>query len=193
MQFNQQMLAFVMDLLKEKLPKEYYYHNYLHAEYILDKAVEIGMHENCTPEELEVLKVAALWHDVGYMNAYEGHEVEGCRLVKKYFPQFGYSEGDMQKVCDMIMSTKIPQSPHNKLEQILADADLEYLGTADAEMMADQFYLELKSRNPALTKEEWNNIQISFIQKHHYFTQYCITTREPMKQAYMKRLLGKAS
>ncbi len=191
MQFNNQMLAFVMDLLKEKLPKEYYYHNYLHAEYIVDKAVEIGMHENCTTDDIEALKVAAIWHDAGYMNTYEGHEMEGCNLVKQYLPQFGYSPEDMEIVCKMIMATKIPQFPHNKLEEILADADLEYLGTVDADLMADQFYGELKSRNPSLTKAEWNKIQISFISKHQYFTQYCIKTREPLKQAYLKRLLEK--
>ena len=184
------MLVFVIDLLKDKLPKEYHYHNYEHARYIVDKAVEIGLHENCTADELETLKVAALWHDVGYINTYEGHEEEGCNLVKKYLPQFGYSDTDIGTICGMIMSTKIPQSPHNKLEEILADADLEYLGTAEADQMADQFYRELKSRNPALTVQEWNKIQISFISKHKYFTNYCIATREPMKQAYLKRLLA---
>lgn len=55
----------------------------------------------------------------------------------------------------MIMATKIPQSPKNKLEEIIADADLEYLGTDEAAKKADDFFKELHHLHPSLTKEEW--------------------------------------
>ncbi len=72
----------------------------------------------------------------------------------------------------MIMATKIPQTPTNLLEEILADADLEYLGTDDFEEIGGYLYQELKEINPTLTLNKWNEIQINFIEKHHYFTEY---------------------
>jgi uncharacterized protein len=189
MHSTQKMLVFVMDLLKQKIPAEYHYHNYLHTQYIFEKAAEIGKAEHCSPENIELLKMAALWHDVGYINIYEGHEEEGCKLVKHYFPKFGVGEKDTEKVCGMIMATKFPQSPKNKLEEIIADADLEYLGTKNARSIADQLYLELKHRDPSLTPEEWNKTQISFINNHHYFTDYCKQHCEPVKQDYLNGLL----
>ena len=48
------------------------------------------------------------------------------------------------------------------------------------------------SENPSLTKEQWDQTQISFISGHHYFTQYCKENKEPIKQAYLNELLHSA-
>lgn len=182
------MISFVMGLLKNKLPVEYFYHNHKHTEYIIEKVVEIGKHENCTPEEIELLKMAALWHDVGYINTYDRHEEEGCNLVRKYFPGFGITDEETDAVCNLIIATRIPQEPHNKLEEIIADADLEYLGTPGAPAMAEKLFNELKYRNPALSHKDWNKTQIAFLSNHHYFTNYCMQNREPVKQGYLYQL-----
>lgn len=191
MEFPHGLLDLVRDLQNNNLPAGYEYHNYQHSVYIVRMVDEIGRAEGCTPEEIDLLKLAALWHDVGYINVYEGHEEEGCNLAKQYLPAFGISRQHIERVCDLIRVTKIPQSPKDKLGQVLADADLEYLGTPDAERMATQLYHELKYRTPALTIPEWNKIQVAFIQKHHFFTSYCIQTREPLKQAYLRSLMEK--
>jgi HD superfamily phosphodiesterase len=192
MQNKQAMKEFVVNLLKDKLPTFYSYHNYEHTLYVADKAVEIGRKENCTEKELELLHTAALWHDTGYTETYTGHEEKGCVLAKQYLPGFGYAEKDIQTVCGMIMATKIPQSPKNKLEEIIADADLEYLGTDEAAKKADDFFKELHHLHPSLTKEEWDKRQISFLQDHHYFTRYCIENKEPLKRNHLAELFKKS-
>ena len=88
------------------------------------------------------------------------------------------------------MATKTPQSPQNKLGEIIADADLEYLGTDSAKQKAHNLFLELHHLDPSLTKEAWNQIEISFISQHHYFTNYCKENKEPMKQAYLRTLIA---
>ena len=189
MQSKLPMKEFVVKLLNENLNPIYYYHNYEHTLYVLDKAVEIGRHENCKAREIELLSAAALWHDTGYINIYAGHEAESCALAQKYLPGYGFSATDINKVCGMIMATKIPQSPQNKLEEIIADADLEYLGTDKAGNKADDFFKELHQLNPSLTKADWNRTQISFLQDHAYFTGFCKTNSEPVKAAYLSKLL----
>jgi uncharacterized protein len=89
----------------------------------------------------------------------------------------------------MIMATKIPQLPKNKLEEILADADLEYLGTPDYENKADDLFWEMKYVDPSLTEEKWIRIQISFLQKHRYFTKFCQLNREPVKLTLLNKLV----
>ena len=88
----------------------------------------------------------------------------------------------------MIMATKMPQSPQNKVEAILADADLEYLGTDSVEEKAENLYKELQHLNPALTKSQWLKTQISFLQAHRYFTRFCKENRQPAKQVYLNKL-----
>ena len=190
MQSNLHMKEFVINLLNNDLPLFYYYHTYEHTLYVMEKAVEIGQYENCSEPEIELLKAAALWHDTGYINTYAGHEEESCMLARQYLPGYGFSTEDVYKICGMIMATKIPQSPKNKLEEIIADADLEYLGTVSAGIKADNLFKELRSINPILTKEEWNQIQVSFLQQHHYFTRFCKDNREHTKQSYLKSLIN---
>lgn len=188
MQSKQHMKEFIINLLTENIPENYRYHNYTHTLYVHATALEIGKHENCTDEEMELLSTAAFWHDTGYIKTYKNHEEESCNLAHRYLPEYGYSPDDIEIVCGIIMATKIPQSPMTKLEEILADADLEYMGTTSFGSTADDLFRELQSLNPELTEEKWTQIQISFLQNHHYFTRFCKENREPVKQEYLKKL-----
>ena len=184
------MKDFVVSLLKTKLSEYYYYHNHEHTLYVTEKAIEIGRHEACTEKELELLSLAALWHDTGYITIYNNHEEESCLLARQYLPEYGYSSTDIDKVCGMIMATKIPQSPKTKLEEILADADLEYLGTSGFETMAHRLFKEFQQINTSLTEEKWRLMQITFLQNHHYFTRYCKENRNHIKQMNLSTLVN---
>ncbi len=190
MHINQQLNDLVIQLLKTGIPANYYYHNYEHTLYVMDKVQEIGRQENCTPKELELLAAAALWHDTGYINTYKGHEEASCELARKYLPEYGYTIDDIDTICGMIMATKIPQSPQNKLEEIMADADLEYLGTANAAISANNLFKELNALNPLLTEEDWNKTEINFLTAHHYFTSYCKENKQHIKQSYLQNLIS---
>ena len=90
----------------------------------------------------------------------------------------------------MIMATKMPQSPNNKLEEIIADADLEYLGSVDVAEKATRLFRELQWLNPSLTAAQWKKTQISFLQNHRYFTRFCKDNREPLKHGYLCGLIN---
>lgn len=182
------MKEVVVSLLKKEIPSFYYYHNYEHTLYVTEKVIEIGMYEGCSKKEIELLTVAALWHDTGLTKVYKNHEEASCVIAEIYLKDHGYSPEDIAIVCNMIMATKVPQSPKNKLEEILADADLEYLGTASASIKAAKLFQELHAINPSLTIEKWDRIQISFLQKHHYFTNFCKEKRAPGKLEYLKSI-----
>lgn len=188
MKSKSNMKDFVFNLLNDNLPKSYYYHNHKHTLYVADKVLLIGKHEGCNAEELKLLNTAALWHDSGYIHTYKNHEEESCRLAPEHLPGFGYTPMDIQKICGMIMATRLPQSPNTKLEEILADADLEYLGSNDYDKKAADLYREIHHLNPSLTEKKWKTAQITFLQKHHFFTTFCKEYREPVKQVHLNRL-----
>jgi len=185
---KQGLLTWVTSLLQNQLPGYLYYHNLDHTLYVLEKAMEIGAAENCSDAELDLLYGAALLHDTGYLHTYKGHEEAGCTLAKEYLPSYGYADMDIESICGMIRATRVGQLPQNKLEQILVDADLEYLGTKDPAVKASALFMELKHFSPALQRENWNKQQIAFLKEHHYFTAYCKKMKEPLKQEYLKSL-----
>lgn len=191
MQSKLPLQEFVINLLNLKLPDYYYYHDYEHTLYVLENVNVICDHEGCTTEDRHLLSTAALWHDTGYIVKYLGHEEESCNLARKYLPDYGFNEHDIATICGMIMATQVPQMPKTKLEEIIADADLEYLGAPHPEIKADKLYRELCNVYPTLSAERWTQTQVSFIESHSYFTNYCKTHSESAKQRYLQSLKGR--
>src|SRR4051812_26484076 len=116
---------FIVDKIKSGLPDTLYYHGLHHVMDVLAAAERYGELEKITDNEMELLRLAALFHDSGFVNSPKEHEKTGCRFAKENLPAFGYSEKEIQTICGMIMATRVPHHPHNLLEQIICDADLD--------------------------------------------------------------------
>jgi predicted metal-dependent HD superfamily phosphohydrolase len=169
-------------MLNTKLSPNLKYHSLEHTLYVLNAAETIAKESRLNEEELYMLKVAVLYHDIGFIHVYKNHEEEGCKIAKEQLVNFGFTQSEIEQICGMIMATKIPQSPKTKLEEVIADADLEYLGTPLFKQIGQTLFEELKIINPSLTVSEWNQMQISFLEKHHYFTPFCKEHREWKKK-----------
>ena len=122
------------------------------------------------------------------MKGPKNHEEASCKIVRKDLKGVVQAD-DLDRICGMIMATKIPQSPKNHCERILADADLEYLGTKSFYAIGELLYKELKHFEPNLTLKEWNKTQILFLSEHKYNTKYCKQYREKYKQKHLKELI----
>src|ERR1700712_5187488 len=127
MQFKK-AVDFILKKLSAELPATLSYHTIDHVRDVYNAAELIGQQESVSGDDMQLLLTAAAYHDAGFIKAAAGHEEESCRLATETLPYFGYKPGDIEKICGMIRATKIPQSPENNLEEILADADLDYLG-----------------------------------------------------------------
>lgn len=178
----------VIDTLTKQLPDYLTYHSVLHTLYVLDRVIYIGKKENVSEGELRLLKIAALYHDIGFIKTNVDHEIIGCEIARKDLKKFKFSENDINKICGMIKATSIPQEPKTHLEEILADADLEYLGTKHFNKVSELLYEELKHFNGNLTRQEWNAIQIDFMTKHKYHTKFCKRYKLYRKQKQIQRL-----
>jgi uncharacterized membrane-anchored protein YitT (DUF2179 family) len=107
-------------------------------------------------------------------------------MAREFLPQFGYSDVQVEKICEIIMATKIPQTPNNHLAEILCDADLYYLGTDDYSTLAEKLYPEFLKEGIAKDKMEWQRQQISFLESHAYFTA---AAREKLSGKQKKNLI----
>jgi hypothetical protein len=86
------------------------------------------------------------------------------------------------------MATKIPQTPHSRLEEIICDADLDYLGRPDFFPISDSLYEEVKIKGWVTDKREWNIKQVAFFRSHHYFTATSKKLREGEKQKHLEMI-----
>lgn len=169
----------------DHLPEYLTYHSPAHTEYVIEKSLFLAEVENVSQKEKELLRLAALFHDTGFIQNPKNHEEIGCGIASEYLADL-VSKEDLKRIHGMIMATKIPQSPTNQLERIIADADLEYLGTDDFERQGNALFKELKHFNPSFSEQAWNELQLTFLEKHHYHTDFCKKHRTPKKQENIK-------
>jgi predicted metal-dependent HD superfamily phosphohydrolase len=157
----------------------------------LDAAIFIAQQEAVNNEGLTLLKTAAVFHDSGFLVGAGDHEKSSCEIAGQYLPEYGYTSRQIEKICGMIMATKLPQTPHNHLEEILADADLDYLGRDDFFTIGNQLYDELAMFGIITNEDDWNRLQIKFFESHHYFTPTSIRLRQQKKQEHLAIIKSK--
>ncbi len=174
--------------LLDSLPPTLTYHGKHHTLDVLGVVRALCRRETISFRETKLLETAAAFHDAGFLMTYKNHEEKSCELAKEILPKFEFTYIDIEQICGMIMATKIPQSPKNKLEQILCDADLDYLGRGDFGKIAATLFEEMKNFNLLHDENEWNIIQVRFLQSHQYFTRSSRRMRSPRKQKHLVSL-----
>jgi uncharacterized protein len=182
---------FIISLLEEKLSPTLIYHNKEHTMDVLGVAMQIAESENISADEIKLLRMAVLFHDAGFIYVYKMHEEKSCEMVREYLPAFHFSPEQISLICEMIMATKVPQAPMTKLDQIIADADLDYLGRDDVFTTAQKLYEEMKLNHLLPDDRAWIPFQVKFLIKHNYFTNYSLEKRAPNKELYLKKIMEK--
>src|ERR1043165_5962010 len=116
----------------QQLDIHYTYHNVEHTLDVLAQVERIAKCEKVTgDEDLLLLRTAALYHDSGFLKSYGGHEQDSCVIFREDAAKFGFTIEQSEIIEGLIMSTRVPQQPVGILQQIICDADLDYLARED--------------------------------------------------------------
>ena len=180
---------YILERLDKSLPKDLFYHGLHHTRDVYGAALLIAKSEKLTHEQLNLLKIATMYHDAGFISHYKNHEEAGCKLARKTLPKFGFDEKHIKIIEGMIQATKIPQTPTTLLERIICDADLDYLGRNDFKDIAKTLFDELKVYMNVKDEKIWNTIQLNFLKNHKYHTEFCRKRRESKKQQHLKEII----
>lgn len=178
----------ILNRLEKELPTHLYYHGYHHTLDVLQAAMIISKAEKIEYDEIKLLRVAICYHDAGFLYMYNGHEEKSCEIACKYLEECHFTKKEIDAVCDMIMATKIPQTPKNVLSKIIADADLDYLGREDVDEVAKTLKKELNEFMDLQDERIWIKMQIAFLKSHNYHTSFSNQNRGPQKMKYLKKL-----
>ncbi len=178
----------ILDKLERELPAFLYYHNVKHTVDVVTEVELIGWAEGVNDEDILILKTAALFHDLGHVVNYDDHEHHGGLLARELLPKYKYTDDQINRICDIILATKLPPSPKNLLQKIICDADLDYLGRSDMIPVSNTLFKELQEQEKISCLNEWNKLQLKFISGHQYFTRTARKLREVNKQKQIERI-----
>lgn len=181
----------IMRILENQLSPKLLYHSINHTIDVTKAVERLAIMEGITDEDLFLLKSAATYHDAGFIEKYENNEAVGMRLAREILPKYGYTEEQIDIIDGLIKSTEIPQSPETHLQEVMCDADLDYLGRDDFHEIADLLRRELREHGKLDSDRKWDEIQVKFLEQHTYFTKSAIELRQEKKLKHIEEIKHK--
>jgi len=177
----------IIEQLKEKLPNYLSYHSMDHIIDVANVCNDYIEYYDIPEEMAKLLRIAAICHDYGYIESSIDHEERSIVAIKPFLSPILNSK-EMEIVNGMIRATKVPQEPKTFYEEILADADLDYLGRKDYYEISAKLFNEYLHFDIVSNKIEWLDLQIWFLENHKFHTDFAKKNRQKLKFENIKEL-----
>jgi predicted metal-dependent HD superfamily phosphohydrolase len=164
---------FVSKFLKENLPSEFTYHNLNHTQEVYEAVTELGKNSVLPDEELEIIQVAAWFHDAGFVKGYLDHEYRSVEIAKEYLIGIRCPRKKIKRITDKIIMTELANTPDTLSEKIIRDADILYIAKED--YFSKCLALRSEWENTGCKKfieSEWLQSCLDFISQTVFFTDY---------------------
>jgi predicted metal-dependent HD superfamily phosphohydrolase len=190
MDILQKAKDYVETLFKDKLSSVYFYHNFIHTTFTVNKAEEIMKNTPVSEEDQEKVLVALWFHDTGYIECAKNHEEEGVKIMKDFLQKENYSENYIEDVSKLILATQITYQPQNILEKIVKDADCSHFASHDYNDISDALRKEWELTNVrCFSNDEWNAGNLDMLKnKHQFYTDYAKQNWQPLKEKNIKKI-----
>ena len=176
----------ILEELSKKLPGHLTYHNLNH---IIDVANVCNHYIDfymVSDRVADLIRIAAVAHDYGYIFTPVEHEERSITELRPLLQK--YSGAEIALIDGMIRATKVPQKPKNLYEEILADADLDYLGRDDYDAISGGLYKEFLHFGVVKNEIDWLQLQIKFLENHTFHTEWAKKHRTAAKEERLQRL-----
>ncbi len=184
-----QMRDTILTRLRSLLPETVVYHDVPHTVNVEKAAMRFAKLEGVDPVSILLIRTAVMFHDAGYIYSNRNNEDFAINMSKSMLPGFGYSELQIEIITKIIESTKSSVEPRNLLEEIMCDADHDYLGRPDYYAIANKLRQEYENEGQFMTEPEWLNFQLEFLEnKHRYYTETAQNIRNIGKIARIREL-----
>ena len=181
----------VTNLFETNKKTKLFYHTLEHTRETVKRAEEIAAHYKLSEKEMLAIYIAAWFHDTGRIfTGPENHEEKSVELMKS-FMQINCPETELIQLAEgCILATKRSVLPANLLQQIITDADTYHLGTKEFKRTNKLVRKELLMERE-ITKEEYDIKTLEFLERHKYYTSYCIELLNKGKEENVEKLRSK--
>ncbi len=181
------MRSNIINYLKSNLPDEVVYHDLFHTLNVEKAAIRLGRLEGLNEDELMLLRTASLYHDSGFIFNYHRNELHSVRLMEQHLPNYGYDKEQIEIIRSMILVTASNVEPVTLLEQLMCDADHDYIGRADYYVVSEKLRVEIEAMESKMTDLEWIDFQIDYLQTEHKY--YSISAKNIRDKGKKNRIM----
>jgi predicted metal-dependent HD superfamily phosphohydrolase len=184
---------YVVNIFSQRISRELSFHSFEHTRDVVLHCELIAGNYELNETDHTALILAAWFHDTGYSTgSKKTHEQESQRIATEFLERNHASPELIARVNGCIIATRMPQSPTNLIERIICDADLFHLGTNEFSAKNKLLRQEINNfQEDKIGKKEWKRLNIEFLDRHRYFTEYGRETLEPVKRRHLDELKEK--
>lgn len=162
---------YARDRLERDLPSNLFYHSLSHTkDDVVPAAERLATLEGIEGEPLILVRTAAWFHDIGFVEQPTDNEIIAVRIAGEVLPSMGYGASQIEVISGLIMATRLPQTPHTGLEEIMSDADLDVFGQEEFLVKNRALRTELAANGKTFTDHDWYSGQLKMMRDHQYFT-----------------------
>jgi predicted metal-dependent HD superfamily phosphohydrolase len=165
---------YIFELFKDKVSKDHLYHNFHHIFRVVEAVTEIGKGSNISEDQLEILQLAAWFHDAGYSISEELHEQKSAEIAEEFLKKENYPTEKIDQVKSLILATCAFSEPQNLLEEIMKDADTSHFASENYIGIAELLKLEWETtQNLSMSDVEWASTNRNLLLTcHRFYTDY---------------------
>jgi predicted metal-dependent HD superfamily phosphohydrolase len=174
---------YISIVLTTELSENCVFHTISHTLDVVSNAEIIGSYCKLDVDSMNILRMSAFFHDVGYVDAYDDHEIYSAHRAMIYLQSREIDPEIIDQVRAAILSTKTPQNPRDNISKILCDADLMNLTFDDYFEQIDLIRKEWEKVGKAkMNRQEFYLSSLEFFQSHEYHSKYGNSVLQPKKE-----------
>lgn len=163
--------AYVVNLLENGLSADFLYHDLQHTLMVAKATRLMASEMNLSAEEKEILELAALFHDTGFVEIYTGHEEKSKEIAQAFLEKENYPAEKIKTIQSCIDATQMAFEPQTLLQKVLKDADFNNLSGQSykkkAECLRHEWLVFFDEKH---TDEEWLKTNVEFWTDHKFYT-----------------------
>ena len=181
-----------VNLLLSPLNK-HYYHSYEHAIDVMQRAIYLSEQENLPVNEIEMMALAGLFHDTGFIVMYDKNEPIWAKIASNYLKSINYDKNKIKLIEQIILATDPDYTnPKNIYEKIIKDADMDNLWRDDFQKRSNDIKKELETVKKIKIKDpEWHHSLVDLLISHKFNTDVQRKERDKKKQENLSKMITK--
>jgi adenylate cyclase len=172
----------------KNLPESLHFHRMEYARKVYEHSFLLCRSEEIEQEGRLLVRTAALMLFTGLTQEYYNFENRSAVICREILPEYSYSENQIDQICNLIMATKKPFSPNNRLEKILIDARMEYLGDTHYIDQSKALFRELKEAGSKINGQQFKKQQQELLYEFEFYTVAAQRLREVSSKDQMSIL-----
>lgn len=168
----------------------YYYHSYEHAVDVMSRAMYLAQKEWLEHDDIEMIGLAGLFHDSGFIIQYENNEFIWAKIAQNFLKSMAYPAERIELIEEIIIATDPEyKNPKNIYEKIIKDADLDNLWRDDFIEKWNNLKKERELvQNIKIKDPEWEHSSATLLREHKFYTKSQREEREKQMKENLKRI-----